>query len=459
MNRVDALTLAACARESTQTQTGNQSLGAVVWMAVLACTAILFSPALLRAQAGQLDAAFGTGGVFTTSAQAVVAAVALQSDGKIVVGGGGNPTFEESASLLRLNTNGSLDPTFGRGGIAKISDPFAQGGGDLVVGVAIQPDGKILAAISNRDADDLAMIIVGRFTSNGILDTSFGNAGLAVTGLQNGTIDTSVALSLQPDGKILVAGQRFMVRFNTDGQLDPTFSNGGIALIKNLAGAMLLQSNGQILIASGGFPPSIFSAVPPASNSSRGAGLISRYNPDGRLDSDFGVFGQAATVAPALGVTVQGDGTIVIAGPIIDGLLPPPQGGTTGFGLLRYNPDGSLDTGFGAHGGVLNSFGSSAPFASPNALIRQPDGLLIAAGAAGDVNSSNFALARYTADGNLDGAFGSGGQVITGIPNNRSTIVALALQSDGNIVAVGNLTTPDFPTGRMSIAVARYLGQ
>jgi len=94
------------------------------------------------------------------------------------------------------------------------------------------------------------------------------------------------------------------VRFGTDGQLDPTFGSGGVAIIKNFAGAMLLEANGQILIASGGLRPSISSSAPPASNSVRGSGLISRYNPDGSLDSNFGIFGEAATVAPAVGVKV-----------------------------------------------------------------------------------------------------------------------------------------------------------
>lgn len=255
-----------------------------------------------------------------------------------------------------------------------------------------------------------------------------------------------------------------MARFGTNGRLDSTFGTGGLALVKNFAGAMTLQSNGQILIAAGQqIPPTVFSDVRGRPGRfTRGASLISRYNPDGSFDSNFGIFGQAAIVASTPGIVVQSDDKIVMAGPMADdALLPPPRGITSGFGLLRYNPDGSIDTSFGARGGVVNSFGPFAPFASANALVQQADGRLIVAGAAGDENSSNFAVARYTGTGELDATFGSGGQVITGIPNNLSSIVALALQSDGNIVAVGNFGSFD-SAGRTfvnNIAVARYLGQ
>jgi uncharacterized delta-60 repeat protein len=461
MNLVDDLSLSSNVRENTLMQPRNRSLGTVVWIAILACTTFILSPTQLMAQAGQLDASFATGGVFTTTSvapfQTGASAVALQSDGKIVVAGKTNG----STALLRLTTSGNLDPTFGNGGIAKIPLPpefFVDS--DVAVGVAVQPDGKIVFAIRDDEGDaGIVCHIVSRVNADGSLDTAFGNGGFGVSSTQNTRTHFSIVLALQPDGKILVAGSS-IARFDATGQLDPNFGTGGLAAVKNFAGAMVVQPNGQILIATGGFLPSAFGTVPPASNSARPPGIISRYNPDGSLDSNFGIFGQAATVAPTPGVLVQSDGKIVMAGPLTDTLLLPPRHNTTGFGLLRYNPDGSIDTGFGAHGGVLNSFGSSAPFASANALVQQPDGRLIVAGDAGDENSSNFALARYTSDGNLDGTFGSGGQVITAIPNNRSTIVALALQSDGNIIAVGNLGTFDqLGRGVMNIAVARYLGQ
>ena len=456
MNLADTLSLSSSVKENTRIEKRSRSFGTVVWMAILAYTSFILSPTLLMAQAGQLDATFGTGGVFSTSG--VAAAVALQSDGKIVVAGGVNGG---GTSLLRLTTSGNLDSTFGNGGIAKIALPDVFGGAnDLAVGVAVQPDGKIVFAISDNDGDAGRIChIVSRVNADGSLDTAFGDGGFALSSNENRFTDFSNNLALQPDGKILVAGTS-LARFTADGQLDPTFGIGGLAAIKTFAGEMVLQSNGQILISSGDFARSVFNVVWPASNSLRPPGVISRYNPDGSIDSNFGIFGEAAAVAAPLGVTIQANGTIFIAGSVIDRLLPRPQRNTTGFGLLHYNPDGGLDTSFGSRGGVVNSFGTSAPFASADAVLQQPDGRLIVAGLAGDENSSNFALARYTSDGTLDGTFGSGGQVITVIPDNRSKIVALALQSDGNIIAVGNFGTFDqFGNGVQNIAVARYLGQ
>jgi uncharacterized delta-60 repeat protein len=431
-------------------------LRTVVWISVLVCTTLACWSTPMMAQPGQLDASFGTGGVFATNTtqqfQFVARAVALQSDGKIVVAGAMNGT-----GLLRLTTNGSLDPAFGNGGIANITLPVAlAGSGDLAVGVAIQRDGKIVVAISNKDTDALVVIIVARVNADGSLDTSFGVGGFGVSSPENTGTDFSNVLALQPDEKILVGSEHFMVRFGTDGRLDSTFGTGGVTVVKHFAGAMAVQSNGQILVATGlTAPPSVASEVFGAPGRFARASLISRYNADGSLDSSFGIFGQAAIVAEAPGVVVQNDGKIVMAGSMADALLPPPPSGiTTGFGLVRYNPDGSIDTSFGSHGGVVNSFGSVAPFASANALVQQADGRLIVAGAAGGENSSNFALARYTNDGQLDG------QVITGIANNLSVIVALGLQNDGKIVAVGNFGAPA-PSGRFvnNIAVARYLGQ
>jgi len=452
MNLVDALSLSSGVRENTRIEMRSRSFGTVVWLAMLAYTSFILSPTLLMAQAGQLDATFGTGGVFSMSG--VATAVALQSDGKIAVAGAVNG----GTGLLRLTTSGNLDPTFGNGGIARIVLPdIFSGAADLAVDLAIQPDGKIVFAISDANGDAGRVChIVSRVNADGSLDTAFGDGGFAFSSTVNALTDVSNTLALQPDGKILVGGSS-LARFTADGQLDPTFGTGGLAAIKKFAGNMVLQSNGQILISSAEFGRGDSGVVFPASNSLRPPGVISRFNPDGSIESNFGILGEAAAVVAPRGVTIQGDGRIFIVGSVIDRLLPRPQRNTTGFALLHYNPDGGLDTSFGSHGGVVNSFGSSAPFASADAVLQLPDGRLIVAGLAGDENSSNFALARYTSDGNLDSTFGSGGQVITAIPDNRSNIVALALQSDGNIVAVGNFVNPGF--GGLNIAVARYLGQ
>ena len=159
------------------------------------------------------------------------------------------------------------------------------------------------------------------------------------------------------------------------------------------------------------------------------AGAISRYNTNGSLDTNFGVSGQAACVASAAAIATQSNGKIVVAGTIPSALMTTSSGGITtvnnqtGFGVVRYNSNGSVDTtfnpgaGLGSGGGVITGFGNSFPAGSAFALAIQSNGEIVVAGQAGIGNqyfaSSSFVLARYTTTGHLDTTFGSNGTVIT----------------------------------------------
>ena len=256
-----------------------------------------------------------------------------------------------------------------------------------------------------------------------------------------------------------------MARYDTTGQLDATFGAGGIAVLSvRSVTAIALQSNGQILIAGGGpardaFPPA------PIFQTMSIAGLISRYNSNGSIDTTFGTAGQAASVAAASAIAVQSNGKIVVAGSIIAKLAAPPTGSSAGFGLVRYNANGSIDTTFGTRGVAITAF-SGAPATEPLALALQSNGDILAGGVAGQMPAngnptapSSFALARYLNTGQLDTTFGSGGRVTTAFGSNTASISALAVQSNGNIVAVGNSDTNMQTNFVNNIAVARYLGQ
>lgn len=416
---------------------------------------------MAMAQAGQLDSSFGAGGIFIThdtqSFDAVADAVALQSDGKIVIGG----ELSSLAGVLRLTANGVLDSSFGSGGMVTINVPGALGGGVQVIGVAIQPDGKIVAGISTANSDGEESFSLARLNANGSLDTTFGSSGI-VTSLPFGQGRSPTVLALQPDGKILLAGDGIMARYNPTGQLDSTFGSSGLALLAaQSVTAIALQPNGQILIAGGGPARGAF---PPSVQTLSVAGLIARYNPNGSLDTTFGSSGQAASVAAASAIVVQVDGRIVVAGSINSRLVAPPAPNDTGFGLVRYNPNGSIDTTFGRRGAVITDFGKSAPLAETFALALQSDGEIIAAGVAGQFpgisrsTPSSFALARYTNAGPLDTSFGSGGKVTTAFGSNTALISAMVLQSDGKIVVAGNSGTAVQQNFVNNIAVARYLG-
>jgi uncharacterized delta-60 repeat protein len=170
--------------------------------------AILFNAPRAHAQAGQLDPTFGTAGIYATSTgKSTANAVVIQSNGKIVVAGVGLTTSEPpqlADTLFRLKTNGTLDNTFGSAGMANLLPP-----GSLPAlgfyGEAIQSDGKIVAIAETYDG-----IMVARVETNGSLDSSFGNGGFTATlpVVASGFNTFPSNMTIQPDGKIVVvAGQ------------------------------------------------------------------------------------------------------------------------------------------------------------------------------------------------------------------------------------------------------------
>lgn len=425
----------------------------------LVCVVIIASSTFALAQVGDLDNTFGIGGIFTTNFtqtdSTMNVAAAIQSDGKIVIGG----STPGGAALARLNTNGTLDSSFGSGGIVSGNLGNVLG---LVVGVAIQPDGKILALVSGFEGS-----AVGRFNSNGSVDTTFGSGGFAVSKSLNSGPGIRSALALQSDGKILVTGDGLMGRYTSEGQPDTTFGTAGISpLASSVATAIALQSDGKILVVTGfGTPTELFASPNvPASQASS----IARYNTNGTPDTTFGVSGQSACVASASAIAIQSDGKIVVAGGITSQLLLGNNGGITvsanqtGFGVVRYNSKGKIDSTFGK-GGVITGFGNSFPVGGASALAIQTNGDIVVAGQAGTGNgsglaSSSFALARYTSAGKLDTSFGTNGTVTTAIgQGNISFVSGLVLQSDGKIVAAGNFGPPAFQSFVNNFAVARYL--
>jgi len=308
-------------------------------MARLAAAALTGFSGLLLAAAGQLDPTFGTGGKVLTPfptcpnfCGASANAAALQSDGKIVVAGTVNTQTGNGfkSVLVRYDDNGRLDGGFGSGGIAQLPSSTPGGGFSAV---AIQTDGKIVAATAQTERG----FIVARFNTNGILDSSFGSAGLTTFG--NHIVFPPVALSLlvQPDGKIL-ASYGALTRLNTDGSLDATFGSGGTAATVGGPFAAL-QSDGKILLAGGT--------------------TLSRYNSDGTLDTGFGIAGFAGSPSAFASVAVEGTtGSIVAAGSFVT--QPAPSGPQLiELAVLRYTSSGLPDVTFGSGGGGFAPAASS----------------------------------------------------------------------------------------------------
>jgi uncharacterized delta-60 repeat protein len=156
----------------------------------------------------------------------VVTSVALQSDGKILGAG----QINNFPGVIRLNTNGTLDSSFGTGGVA--TNTFGGNAtGDVAVGVVVQTDGKIVIGVSDVQADNEFVFELARFNANGTPDTTFGTGGTVVTLPFNLALFNPTVMALQPDGKILLAGSGVMARYDTTGQLDSTFGTGGLASV------------------------------------------------------------------------------------------------------------------------------------------------------------------------------------------------------------------------------------
>jgi uncharacterized delta-60 repeat protein len=389
------------------------------------------------AQAGQLDPAFGKGGIVTTdfgnqinSNIATANAVTIQTDGKILVAGGipsssGFPV----AAVARYNTDGSLDASFGTSGFAITKSINA------LTAIALQTDGKIVVS-----APAGVELNVARYTTTGQLDTSFGTNGIFNSGLNLNFDENSNALVIQPDGKILVANG-ILLRLLSSGQIDSSFGvNGTANVVGNSASQVTVLSGGKILVA--------------AAN-----GLVSRYTPSGNLDTSFGVHGQLPSASPANALVLLGNGEF-LAGSSLTSSITSPTSPTTGFAVFRYLGSGISDGTFGTHGGVVTAIPKFSTV-SASALAIQSSGDIVAFGSASlNFGSPVFALARYSPAGKLDPTFGTNGTVTTAFGTTTLNPSSIAIQSDGNIVAVGGFTTTElhgeFDTG---FKLARYLGQ
>jgi uncharacterized delta-60 repeat protein len=408
---------------------------------------------------GSLDATFGDDGkvMVETGGLSAAHAVAIQTDGKIVAAGaslGSSPEFgSPDFALARFNANGSLDMSFHNDGIVRTD---FRGADDAAHAVALQQDGKIVAAGYNRNGDySKSFFALTRYTANGQPDVY--TFGLLLVGKVSTafhpTNDSALAVAVQTDAKIVTAGYAgdrvALVRYERDGTRDATFGVDGRVTTSigpgslQRASALAIQPDGKIVAAgysdSGGFPSKKFA--------------VFRYNPDGSLDSSFGTGGIVTTlVGPfesfAQAVSIQGDGKIVVAGSARN------FDKDFDFAVVRYSSNGSLDQTFNGNGiATTNITGSD--FGS--GLVIQPDGKLVAAGfseTAGQVRY--FALARYNANGSPDTSFGlpnMGGTVITDFVIGQSSASSVALQRDGRIVAGGWVRNADMD---LDFALARY---
>ena len=281
-------------------------------------------------------------------------------------------------------------------------------------------------------------------------DSTFSADGITITNINPGN-DYGVAMALEPDGRIVVAGMTAttevptervaLVRYMSDGSLDSSFGNEGvtttpIGTIRSRATAVAIQPDGRIIIAGyayNGGSSSVF--------------LLVRYQPDGSLDNTFGDNGILLDdVGPmgdrANGMVLQPDGRIVVTG----------QAGSD-FAVVRYNTDGSRDSSFGIDGMRITDIAGGSDEAT--AVVLQPDGYIVVTGhsVSQDDPDAQVTLVRYAPDGSLDPTFGTAGIQVSAFTDDTDRSNAIALQPDGRIVVVGE----NFGAGFHQVMLARHL--
>ncbi|MBL7939931.1 MAG: T9SS type A sorting domain-containing protein [Flavobacteriales bacterium] len=302
-----------------------------------------------------------------------------------------------------------------------------------------------------RNLTTLTFVILSLYAcaQAGSLDTDFNGDGIATTFV--GSVGgNGRAMAIQPDGKILLAGDATqgidadyaLVRYLPDGSLDPAFGTGGQVLVggsgDDIARAILLQPDGKIILGGRGGP-------------SNDQFYMVRFTDTGTLDATFGTNGEVTGFMGSGGnegyaMALQADGKFLLAGSASNG-------NDLDFALLRYNPDGSQDFDFGIDGGVLTPIGVNAGDVCFT-MVVQPDGKILLGGASGSgFNSSGFAMSRFLSNGDLDDTFGTNGVVVSPISTGSNRGFSLALQPDGRILMCGE-ARGEGPAG---FAVARYL--
>jgi len=423
------------------------------------------------ARAGDLDRSFGKGGKAITPllADEQAEAVAVQSDGKVVSAGiTEDRTLGHVLAVVRHRENGTLDPGFGTSGKVLITPVDLHLSGD--VGLAIQPDGKILVATGWG-----GQMTVARYLASGEPDTTFATAGVLRSDLLYGVRD----LVVDPDGRILLAGYNLIkeaqatqfltamsvARLTASGAPDTTFGTGGVVTHmpseipfgeigrQSDAAALALQSDGRIVIAGSADIWRTNTLINPHDVQI----AVGRLLANGALDPDFGGGDGFAITAispydpdrsstggeAAQDVIVTAAGRIVAAGTTTS---PAPSGNPhRRMVLVRHLADGTPDDSFGPQGVRLTAFPTfdegepDRSQAVGRAVAEQSDGRLVLAGSryARDPGD-DFALARLLGDGVLDSAFGSDGLSAPVIGRGFDSGRALALAPDGKLVLAGS---------------------
>lgn len=376
--------------------------------------------------------------------------VKVLPDGKMLIAGNINNRF----SVCKLNSDGSLDTSFGNGGWTSPS----LGNDSFYISsygrrILLQSDGTFIVA--GTVADGYAKTdgyVIARYKNDGTLDTSFNRTGIIQSSIGISSTSFKDAV-LQADGKIIIFANPSnghdrdisLVRYNQDGSLDSTFNGGGLVTTdlqkgsEEYAHAVQVQSDGKVLVAVNIYPTE-------GSSSS----VLVRYNSNGTLDSGFDKSGGAIKKLPLFFWTKelipQIDGKLLLCGYTA-------VNGNFVVSAMRLNSDGSLDLSFNKQGYVISGVDTKSVSISPADATLDHTGRLLIFGHAYNRNDDtySFALWRFNLDGSPDIKFGNNGRLDT-VLGNQSVAQGIEIQPDNKIVVTGQL----FYDGRVSMVVTRY---
>lgn len=359
--------------------------------------------------------------------------IAPQPDEKIVLAGYCYKDASDDPTVARITPDGQLDPTFNRTGYRIYR---ASPGDSRATAVAAQADGKIVVAGQCYKFGEAEDFCLARYTSSGTLDLTFNGSGKQIFPIGRDR-DRARAVLLQPDGKIIIAGDCrvddwstastfCLARLTTNGLLDASFNGTGTKLTNpyrldyESAKAAVLQPDGKIVLVG----------------NSSSALLLRRYTPAGALDVTLNGTGTVMlpVAAPPANIgraiAIQSDGKIVVAGTCST---------STRFCIVRFTPEGVLDETFNGSG-MLEATFDRATQLSPDTTISmtlQPDGMIVVAGTCTWYNQTVICVARATSSGELDSTFNRKGLLILRPGSGDNYAQAIAAQPDGKLLIGG----------------------
>ena len=404
---------------------------------------VYFITNLVFCQDSSLDLTYGTNGKFLVCGNGSNFAnySAIQNDSKVLVFGSQNANIQPGLHLLKLQSNGLIDNSFGNNGIinSQLAQILVENKVYSPSGLAVLPNNKFYLLVSSFSSSSNNYII--KLSENGLPDNTFNgnsviNFGIG-TGLYN---DLANTIQLQPDGKILVGGTSeapvgmfyTLVRLNSEGTFDSTFGTNGKVHTQLFTGLSGIQSivvlpSGKIL--TGGY----------CNDGLTRRYVLVQYTANGTLDSSFGTNG--ITVIPAIQsfrwdelkkIIVKPDGKILVGG-LTNSLNQP--NAVYGIGLTQYLANGTLDSSFGINGKVI------IPNRNIGDIAFQIDGKILVACAV-----NGFELIRLLENGDFDSNFFNGGTVSEFSNYINNNAYGVLVQSDNKIVVTGNIGISNTPS-------------